>query len=234
MLFIFWPIYCVNRGKPVALAIFDLDNTLLGGDSDYAWGEYLVENGIVDADVYKQANDQFLKDYQNGQLNIQEYLEFALSPLADNDLSTLNSWRNDFFIQKIKPIMLPKAFSLLKKHKDQGDFLLIITATNHFITELIANEFGVDDLIATMPEMKAGRYTGKVSGTPSFQEGKIARLHDWLKGKQHSIEGAFFYSDSHNDIPLLELVDFPVAVDPDDILRQTSKTNNWPIQSLRD
>ncbi len=217
----------------MALAIFDLDNTLLNGDSDHAWGEYLVEKGIVDADTYKQANDQFLKDYQTGQLNILEYLEFALSPLANNDLETLNTWRKDFLEQKIKPIMLPKAFALLEKHKKQGDFILIITATNRFVTELIANEFGVDDLIATEPEIINKRYTGKVSGTPSFQEGKITRLQEWLKGTQHQLEGAYFYSDSHNDIPLLELVDFPVAVDPDELLRQKSEQHDWPIMSLR-
>ena len=234
MLFSLLPFYCFNRRKPVALAIFDLDNTLLGGDSDHAWGEYLVEKGIVDAEIYQQANDQFLNDYQNGQLNIQEYLEFALKPLANNDMASLNAWREDFLIQKIKPIMLPKALDLLKKHKDQGDFLLIITATNYFVTELIAKEFGVDDLIATVPEMINNKYTGKVFGTPSFQEGKITRLHEWLKDKEHTIDGAFFYSDSHNDIPLLELVDFPIAVDPDELLRQKSTLHGWPIQSLRD
>tara|TARA_R110001592_G_scaffold89970_3_gene264646 strand:- start:11900 stop:12556 length:657 start_codon:yes stop_codon:yes gene_type:complete len=218
----------------VALAIFDLDNTLLDGDSDHAWGEYLVEKGIVDAKLYKQANDQFLKDYQSGQLDIQAYLEFALKPLANRPLSELNLLREEFFETKIKPIMLQKAFELLKLHRAKGDYLLIITATNRFVTEIIANAFGVDDLIATEPEMLGERYTGKVAGVPSFKEGKITRLHEWLKGKQYELSGAFFYSDSHNDTPLLELVDFPIAVDPDDILRQTSQTNNWPIQSLRD
>lgn len=218
----------------MALAIFDLDNTLLGGDSDHAWGEYLVEKGIVDASVYKQANDQFLNDYQNGQLNIQEYLEFALTPLANNSMHTLNLWREEFLAQKIKPIMLKKGFDTLKKHRDQGDFLLIITATNHFVTELIAQAFNVDDLIATTPEMIEGKYTGKVSGIPSFQEGKITRLNAWLKDKPYTMKGAFFYSDSHNDIPLLEQVDFPVAVDPDDTLKRKSEQNNWPILSFRD
>ena len=185
----------------MALAIFDLDNTLLNGDSDHAWGEYLVEKGIVDAGVYKQANDQFLNDYQTGRLNILEYLEFALKPLSTNDIKLLNTWRKDFLEQKIKPIMLPKAFELLEKHKKQGDFLLIITATNRFVTELIASEFGVDDLIATEPEMENSRYTGKVYGTPSFQEGKITRLNEWLAGKEYTLDGAYFYSDSHNDLP---------------------------------
>lgn len=218
----------------MALAIFDLDNTLLNGDSDHAWGEYLVEKGIVDAGVYKQANDQFLNDYQTGRLNILEYLEFALKPLSTNDIKLLNTWRKDFLEQKIKPIMLPKAFELLEKHKKQGDFLLIITATNRFVTELIASEFGVDDLIATEPEMENSRYTGKVYGTPSFQEGKITRLNEWLAGKEYTLDGAYFYSDSHNDLPLLELVDVPIAVDPDELLRQKSEQLDWPIISLRE
>lgn len=218
----------------MALAIFDLDNTLLAGDSDHAWGEFLVEKGIVDAELYQQANDQFLKDYQTGNLDIQAYLEFALKPLSTHSLTELHALREAFFETKIKPMMLPKAFDLLQSHRDKGDFLLIITATNRFVTEIIAKAFGVDDLIATNPEMIDNTFTGKVAGTPSFKEGKITRLNEWLSDKQHTLSGAFFYSDSHNDTPLLEVVDFPIAVDPDDILRQTSINNNWPIQSLRD
>jgi HAD superfamily hydrolase (TIGR01490 family) len=218
----------------VALAIFDLDNTLLAGDSDHAWGEYLVEKGIVDASLYKQANDQFLQDYQSGNLDIQSYLEFALKPLMNKPLSQLHALRDDFFETKIKPIMLPKAIELLQFHRDNGDYLLIITATNRFVTEIIAKAFKVDDLIATEPEMINNEYTGKVAGVPSFKEGKITRLYEWLKDKDHKLSGAFFYSDSHNDTPLLELVDFPIAIDPDDILRKTSEQNKWPIQSLRD
>tara|TARA_R110002167_G_scaffold100989_10_gene263436 strand:+ start:1399 stop:2055 length:657 start_codon:yes stop_codon:yes gene_type:complete len=218
----------------VALAIFDLDNTLLAGDSDHAWGEFLVAKGIVDAELYKQANDQFLKDYQTGDLDIQAYLEFALQPLINQPLSKLHALREDFFETKIKPIMLPKGKELLQFHRNNGDFLLIITATNRFVTEIIAQAFEVDDLIATEPEIINEQYTGKVAGTPSFKEGKITRLYEWLKDKEHKLSGAFFYSDSHNDIPLLELVDFAVAIDPDDILREKSEQNKWPIQSLRD
>ncbi len=218
----------------MALAIFDLDNTLLAGDSDHAWGEYLVEKGIVNAKLYKEANDQFLKDYQTGQLDIQAYLEFALKPLSERSVSELHTLREEFFNTKIKPIMLAKAFELLQSHRKNGDFLLIITATNRFVTEIIAEAFEVDDLIATEPEMIGNTYTGKVAGIPSFKEGKITRLNEWLSNKDHDLSGAFFYSDSHNDTPLLELVDYPIAIDPDDILRQTSETNNWPIQSLRD
>jgi len=218
----------------VALAIFDLDNTLIAGDSDHAWGEYLVEKGIVDAEAYKHANDQFLKDYQNGTLDIQAYLEFALKPLQAHPVSQLNTWREDFFNRKIKPLMLPKAFELIEKHRAQDDFLMIITATNRFVTELIAQAFNVDALIATEPEMVNHRYTGKVAGTPSFKEGKITRLNQWLEDQHHTIEGAYFYSDSHNDIPLLKLVDNPIGVDPDELLRIACEQNNWPIHSLRD
>jgi HAD superfamily hydrolase (TIGR01490 family) len=217
----------------VTLAIFDLDNTLIAGDSDHAWGEYLVEKGIVDAELYKHTNDQFLHDYQNGNLDIQAYLEFALKPLKAHPISKLHSWRQEFFEHKIKPIMLPKAFELIQSHRDRGDLLMIITATNRFVTEPIARAFAVDTLIATEPEIINQKYTGKVAGIPSFKEGKITRLHQWLEKQHHSIEGAYFYSDSHNDIPLLKLVDNPVAIDPDELLRITCEQHNWPIRSLR-
>lgn len=218
----------------MALAIFDLDNTLLAGDSDHAWGEYLVEKGLVDEVAYKKANDQFLADYQNGTLDINTYLEFALTPLTQHSIEELISYRKEFFEQKIKSIMLPKAFELLTFHRTKGDYLLIITATNRFVTEIIANAFDVDDLIATEPEIVDNTYTGKVSGTPSFKEGKITRLNQWLEDKHYDLNGAFFYSDSHNDAPLLKLVDNPIAVDPDETLQQMCFEYNWPIRSLRD
>lgn len=218
----------------MALAIFDLDNTLIAGDSDHAWGQFLVEQGIVDAQLYKEANDQFLLDYQNGELDILKYLSFALQPLAENELEQLHAWRKEFFKSKIKPLMLPKAIELVEFHRNQNDELLIITATNQFVTEPIAEAFGIPTLIATEPETKNGKYTGKVSGTPSFQEGKISRLNAWLATSNHSLEGSFFYSDSHNDLPLLKLVDNPIAIDPDETLRQYSEEQNWEIRSLRD
>ena len=217
----------------MALAIFDLDNTLIAGDSDHAWGAYLVEKGIVNAEQYKQANDQFLADYQNGCLDIVSYLSFALKPLAENPLSKLHEWRKNFFEEKIRPIMLPKAVDLVESHRAAGDTLLIITATNQFVTAPIAQAFGIDILIATEPEIIEGKYTGKIAGTPSFQEGKIERLNAWLATQDESLEGSFFYSDSHNDLPLLKIVDTPVAIDPDDTLRQFSDQHNWPIRSLR-
>ncbi len=218
----------------MALAIFDLDNTLIGGDSDHAWGEFLVEQGVVDATLYRQANDRFYEDYQAGALDILQYLEFALAPLAAHEPRTLHQWREQFIREKIQPLMLPKAEALISEHRGKGDTLLIITATNRFVTEPIAEALDIPNLIATEPEHIDGRYTGKVAGTPSFQEGKIHRLEDWLREQNTDMEGSYFYSDSHNDLPLLEQVSFPVAVDPDDTLRATSEQRGWPIITLRD
>ena len=215
------------------MVIFDLDNTLIAGDSDHAWGEFLVERKIVDAEYYQAKNDQFFKDYQSGGLVIEEYLAFALEPLANNNLDDLLAWREAFIAEKILPLMLPKAKALIEKHRKQGDYLLIITATNHFVTERIAQLLEVDDLIATEPEKNNQGFTGNISGTPSFKEGKITRLNEWLETHNHSMTGSYFYSDSHNDLPLLKLVDNPIAVDPDDTLEAYCEKNNWPVQTLR-
>lgn len=217
----------------MGLAIFDLDNTLLNGDSDHAWGEFLCEKGVVDTAVYREANDYFYLQYKNGTLDIMEFLEFALKPLADNDASTLKQLHDEFMQVKVQPMMLEKAASLLQRHRDQGDFLLIITATNRFVTGPIAERLGVDDTLATDPEQIDGRYTGKVQGTPCFQDGKVKRLHAWLENNTHSLEDSYFYSDSINDKPLLDLVTNPVAVDPDELLKQAAEENGWPIISLR-
>jgi len=217
----------------VSLAIFDLDNTLLEGDSDHAWGEFLVNKGIVDAQVYRQANDLFYQQYQDGSLNIDEYLEFALKPLINQPTQILSDWHKQFMRDYIAPMRQPRADALLQKHRDQGDHLLIITATNHFITGPIAALLGVGEILATDPEMIDGFYTGRVSGTPCFQRGKVTRLEQWLKNNSHSLANSFFYSDSFNDLPLLELVDNPVAVDPDDRLAKHAVDHQWPIISLR-
>lgn len=217
----------------MTLAIFDLDNTLIAGDSDHAWGQFLSDKGIVDAKMYEQANDQFYQDYLNGELDIQRYLEFSLAPLTAHPLPDLLNWRKQFVDERIKPLMLDKADALVRSHREQGHYILIITATNHFVTEPIAEQLGVDHLIATNPEMIDGRYTGAIEGIPSFQEGKVTRLNDWLKEKQFSLEGSFFYSDSHNDIPLLDIVDTPVAVDPDEKLEAHAQQHGWKIISLR-
>ncbi len=217
----------------MSLAIFDLDNTLLGGDSDHAWGEFLCEKGIVDADEYSRANDYFYEQYKNGGLDIFEFLSFALKPLAVLEPEQLETLHQQFMQEKIEPILLPKAEELLAKHKEQGDFLLIITATNRFVTGPIAERLGVDEIIATDPEKIDGRYTGKVAGTPCFQDGKVTRLNTWLDDKGFSLEDSYFYSDSHNDLPLLELVTNPIAVNPDDILEEHANNKLWPILDLR-
>ncbi|GGK84102.1 HAD family hydrolase [Amphritea balenae] len=217
----------------MSLAIFDLDNTLLNGDSDHAWGEFLCEKGIVDVEAYRQANDYFYQQYKAGTLDIFEFLEFALKPLAENDAATLQALHDQFMQEKVAPMMLDKAATLLQKHRDQGDFLLIITATNRFVTGPIAAKLGVDDTLATDPEQIEGQYTGKIAGTPCFQAGKVERLNSWLNDNDHSLEGSYFYSDSINDKPLLDLVSNPVAVDPDELLKQAAEANSWPIISLR-
>jgi len=217
----------------VNLAIFDLDNTLLAGDSDYLWGEFLVDQGIVDRDFYEATNARFYEQYREGNLNIAQFLQFALKPLADNEPGALYAWRELFIAEKIKPILLPAAHELIERHRRAGDVLIVITATNRFVTEPIAHIYGIEHLIATTPEFKDGRYTGQFVGTPCFQEGKVKRLDAWLAENDHSLEGSWFYSDSHNDLPLLSLVDHPVVVDPDDILANIAQERGWPIISLR-
>ncbi|TVP45173.1 MAG: HAD family hydrolase [Halomonas sp.] len=218
----------------MSLAIFDLDNTLLSIDSDHAWGEFLLEQGAVDPIAYREANERFMADYNAGTLDMAAFLEMALKPLADNSPEQLSAWHQQFMVSKIEPSILPKAEELLARHRTRGDTLLIITATNRFITAPIAERLGVDHLIAVNPEVKDGHYTGRVSGVPSFREGKVTRLEQWLQDQDLSIEGAWFYSDSHNDLPLLEQVEHPVAVDPDDTLRQIAEERQWRIMSLRD
>ena len=227
-------------GQPVAdwltimaLALFDLDNTLLNGDSDYLWGQFLVERGIVDGSFYESENQRFYDQYLQGSLDIHEFLRFQLEPLARHNRLQLESWRADYLQEKIIPILLDKARKLIDSHRDQGDETVIITATNRFITEPIANYFGVHTLLATEPEMKDGQYTGGVNGTPCFQEGKVENLQTWLKHNGRSLEDSWFYSDSHNDLPLLELVDHPVAVNPDDRLAAIADKRDWPVISLR-
>ena len=218
----------------MSLAIFDLDNTLLSIDSDHAWGEFLVEQGAVDPVAYREANERFLADYNAGTLDMAAFLEMALKPLTENTPEQLAAWHQQFMASKIEPHILPKAEELLARHRTKGDTLLIITATNRFITGPIAERLGVDDLIAVEPEMVDGRYTGRVDGVPSYREGKVIRLQAWLEAQDITMDGAWFYSDSHNDLPLLEKVDHPVAVDPDDTLRKVAEERHWRIMSLRD
>lgn len=218
----------------MSLAIFDLDNTLLSIDSDHAWGEFLLEQGAVDPVAYREANDRFLADYEAGTLDIHAFLEVALRPLAENSPEQLAAWHQQFMASKIEPHILPRGEELVARHRTRGDTLMIITATNRFITGPIAERLGVDELIAVEPEIVDGRYTGRVSGVPSYREGKVERLKQWLVDKELTLDGAWFYSDSHNDLALLELVDHPVAVDPDPTLREVAEQKGWKIISLRD
>lgn len=218
----------------MAIALFDLDNTLLAGDSDYEWGLYLVRHGVVDGAYYEQENLRFYQDYQAGRLDIQAFSKFSFRPLAETPMPRLLDLRRDFIAERIHPLILPKGRKLLGRHRDRGDTLVIVTATNRFVTEPIAAELGVDHLLASEPEFRGGRYTGELAGTPCFQGGKVQRLQEWLTSTPHSLEGSWFYSDSHNDIPLLDVVTHPVAVDPDPPLESLARSRGWPRISLRE
>lgn len=218
----------------MSLAIFDLDNTLLAGDSDYSWGEFLVHKKLVDSEEYRIANDGFYQDYKAGTLDIHAYLRFSLAPLTRYSMAELAELHNEFMQTYIEPMMLPKAHALLQEHRTRGDYLLIITATNGFVTYPIAKRLGVDDILATEPEIINDCYTGNSVGTPCFQDGKVVRLQEWLKTHQYDLNGAYFYSDSINDLPLLEQVTYPIAVDPDERLEAIAKERNWKVMSLRD
>lgn len=219
----------------MTLALFDLDNTLLAGDSDHAWGEFLAEKGHVDADAYARANDRFFADYQAGTLDITEFCQFVFAVLARNTPETLAQWHAQFMTERIEPMLLPKAQALLEHHRQLGHTLVIITATNRFVTRPIAQRLGVEHLIATEPEQDArGHYTGQLSGVACFQAGKITRLEQWLIDHDDRLDDAWFYSDSRNDLPLLERVAHPVAVDADPVLSRLADERGWPQLSLRD
>jgi HAD superfamily hydrolase (TIGR01490 family) len=222
-----------TQGYTVTLALFDLDNTLIKGDSDHAWGEFLVANKLVDTDRIREANNKFLADYQQGSLDIDEYLRFALSFLAGKTTEELAPLHAQFMTQYIEPIILPLGVELIKRHTDQGHTIVMITATNRFVTGPIAQRLGIKHLIACEPEIIDDTYTGNATGTPSFQHGKVVRLQQWLEHSNQTLAGSYFYSDSHNDLPLLEKVDHPVAVNPDDRLREIAQQNSWTIMDLR-
>jgi HAD superfamily hydrolase (TIGR01490 family) len=217
------------------LAIFDLDNTLLNGDSDVVWGEYLIELGVRDDQIYKQTNLKFYQDYLDGCLDIRAFQRFQLKVLTEHSLETLLKWRQDFIENKITALILPKAQALIEEHRQNNAHLLIITATNRFITQPIAEKLGISELIATEPEMKDGCYTGDIIDEPSYAQGKVIRLEKWLKERNLTLENieSWFYSDSHNDLPLLRKVTHPVAVDPDVTLRTEAQQQDWSIISLR-
>jgi HAD superfamily hydrolase (TIGR01490 family) len=212
------------------LALFDLDNTLLAGDSDYEWAQYLIDRGVLDRDRYEARNNEFYEQYKAGVLDIYEFLDFQLKPLAQYPRATLDAWHRDFMRERILPIIRAEARALIGRH--HGDTSIIITATNSFVTGPIAHALGVEHLIATVAEERDGRFTGRVAGTPCFREGKIACLQSWLGSRDLALEGfskSWFYSDSVNDLPLLERVTHPVAVDPDERLESAAREKGWPI-----
>ena len=215
------------------LAIFDLDNTLIAGDSDHAWGRFLIDKGVVSKDDYQKKNDRFYADYCKGELDIYEYQRFVLTPLIYLSVEQRVKLHAEFMASYISPLMLSKADELLAKHRWAGDKLLIITATNRFIAGPIAEFLGVLDLLATEPEIIDGKFTGAITGTPCYQHGKVQRLTQWLESQSATLESSYFYSDSINDIPLLEWVNYPIAVDPDEKLKDYANQKRWPIISLR-
>ena len=217
----------------MGLALFDLDNTLIAGDSDHLWGNFLVEEGLVDSDRHKALNEHYYQQYQKGQLDIDEYLSFALGPMAGMTPEALSLLQNKFLQAHVEPILLDAAFDLLQAHRIKGDILVIITATNTLVAQPIADRLGVEHLIGCEAQLKDGQYTGKPRGVPSFGEGKVQRIKAWCAENQTSLEGAVFYSDSNNDLPLLREVTQAVAVDPDDLLRREAQKSGWEIISLR-
>lgn len=216
----------------MALAIFDLDHTLLGGDSDQAWGLFLADLKVVDAAHQHEQQERYYADYVAGRLDIHEFLRFQLQPLRDNDRTDLEKWRTQFLSERVLPMISDHARKLVEAHRRQDHTLIIITATNEFITQPIADEFGVDALIATKPEEIDGRFTGAVHDPPSFREGKVELLNRWLRAHGHTMRGSWFYTDSHNDLPLLRVVDYPVAVNPDPLLVEEAERKHWPILDL--
>ena len=215
------------------LALFDLDNTLLSGDSDFEWAQFLIEQGVLDREVYEARNQEFYEQYKNGTLDIHQFLDFQLKPLARHPRRVLDEWHAEFMRRKILPIMRPRAVDLIGRHR--GDLCVIVTATNSFVTAPIARAFGVEHLVATEPAHVGGEFTGEVTGAPCFREGKVTRLDQWLAARGQTLKmfaQSTFYSDSLNDLPLLAIVAHPVAVDPDDTLRAHAVRHGWPIMSL--
>ena len=218
----------------MSLAIFDLDNTLIGGDSDYLWGEFLCDEGIIsDRQSFEKKNDYFYQQYELGTLDIYAWAEFSFEILSHYSINELEAFHLKFMAQKIEPILLEKAQDCINSHKENGDTVLVITASNTFVTAPIVKRYGINHLLATEPEIVSGRYTGKVSGIPCFKSGKIENLMPWLERNGESLKDSTFYSDSHNDLPLLELVDNPVAVNADKILAKIAQTKGWDILNWR-
>jgi HAD superfamily hydrolase (TIGR01490 family) len=215
------------------LALFDLDNTLLAGDSDFEWAQFLIEQGVLDREVYEAQNQLFFDHYKAGTLDIHAFLDFQLKPLSRHPRMVLDQWHAQYMIKKIYPMLRASARALVNKH--MWDRRVVITATNSFVTAPIARLFGIEHLIATEPEQRDGEFTGGVSGQPCFKDGKVQRLDAWLAARGETLQSfskSYFYSDSHNDLPLLQRVTNPVAVDPDDTLRAHAEAQGWPVMSL--
>ena len=218
------------------LALFDLDNTLLSGDSDFEWAQFLIEQGVLDRELFEAKNLTFYEQYKQGTLDIHEFLDFQLKPLSRHSRRVLDAWHEEFMQRKVLPMVGKPARALVERHRAAGDVCVVITATNSFVTTPIAREFGVEHLIATEPEQQGGEFTGRVAGVPSFREGKITRLEEWMAARGWgwgSFADSWFYSDSLNDLPLLAKVNNPVAVDPDATLRIHAEQHGWRIMSLR-
>lgn len=225
-----------RRRPPQRLTLFDLDNTLIAGDSDYGWAQFLIEAGALDADSYERRNAGFFADYQAGTLDIHAFLDFQLRPLAGHDMTQLLGWRDRFVAEKIVPMLLPDAQAVVHQRLETGDLVAIVTATNSFITRPIAALHGISELVATEPEMIDGRFTGRTTGEPAFRAGKLLRVRDWLAAMDRSLDDfsqSWFFSDSHNDLPLLSAVTHPVAVDPDPLLREHAAAQGWPVVTWR-
>ena len=230
------PPHSVKLQRPVDLVLFDLDNTLLAGDSDYEWAQFLIEQGVLDRGVYEAKNDEFFAQYKAGTLDIGEFLDFQLAPLARYPRAQLDRWHAAFMNARIRPLIGRPARALVSRHLADGSLCAVVTATNSFVTTPIARELGVAHLIATETETRDGAFTGRPFGIPCFREGKVARVEQWLAARQRplaSFRSSAFYSDSHNDLPLLERVTRPIAVDPDDTLRAVAASRGWDVISLR-
>jgi HAD superfamily hydrolase (TIGR01490 family) len=218
------------------LVLFDLDNTLLAGDSDFEWAQFLIAKGVLDSEVHEARNQRFYDDYKSGTLDIHAFLDFQLAPLSRHPRAELDRWHAEFMATRIRPMIGVPARALVRRHLDDDSLCAVVTATNSFVTGPIAREFGIPHLIATVPAHEGGRFTGKPRGMPAFKDGKVERVENWLEAQGlwwGAFEQSWFYSDSHNDLPLMTKVTRPVAVDPDDTLREHAAKHCWPVISLR-
>ncbi|MDM8536064.1 HAD family hydrolase [Desulfobacterales bacterium HSG17] len=218
----------------MALAVFDLDHTLLNGDSNKSWNDFIAEENLVDREIHIKTNTEFSNDYHAGRLDIDAYIEFTMKILPDFDMDFLENLRTRFMEIVIEPMITKKSLDLLARHRSKGDFLLLMTATNRFVAEPIAARLKMDEILCSEPLIIDGKYTGKMDGIACFSKGKVIHLEKWLeKNKNMNWKDSYFYSDSHNDLPLLEKVDNPVAVNPDPILLKAAETRGWPVIDLK-